>query len=1761
MNNMVSDKAVDAVFRGFRYVFRYKSLEVQLNSETEKLKIEMNNMSNEVKKEKANGKIIKAHVSKWQKEVEEEIQKSATTELPPSSCNCIKSLPIPNPVSRFQRGRNAFKKATAVAQLTSTGKDHLTRDIADLSPFQNKPKPDTAYEEFESRKDVYKKLWDALVNEDSPLIHGIYGMAGVGKTRMMEKFWEDALKDKIFKDVVRVDVGSENIDNLKLQDQVAGLVNCNLESQDVNRRASQLESSIRNVGKILLILDDVWSEIPLDDIIGTPFGDGSSSKGSKILFTSRKEDVLKGNKCEHLVEINTLSPGEALNLFKNTVGADKINSLQDESLVQRVCDECGHLPLLIHAVGKALKDEPHNSWKDAHHQLETGKFQNIVGVEPKVYKCIKLSIDYLQHDDAKSCLFLCSFFPEDAIIDLKMLVQLATGSKLINPDGGESRVLNMVNSLKTSSLLLGSGPKVHDIIRDVARFMASTDPTYAFLHVKCNSQYFPSDAGCCTGKLLRLDMETSDVYFDEDMVCKDLHTLWLQSNNHPQKFSGGFFKMFAYLSSLMLQNVKISLEQFSLQDLGNLRTVTFLGCDISKTNASLFPAKLKSLWIYDCYLPRPLKVANLTCLQKLKIQNINLLVVPNFISTLSSLEELHIPEGFHIDGEEYQEEPIVMEISKLTHLRSLQFSFPVGSTFHGTNALSNYIVSYDILVGGPGGLIETPRQLSRGPLMRSIELIGNHWQFWEGLIAMAEEVRLQNSNVELSSIYIGHKGAFGDLKKLYIKKCHNMGNLASISQDEIQYSFQHEVTCFSKLTILDIESCSELKYLFCNNIAKSLVQLQKLRVFNCESMEAIIVNEGTSEGEIITFSNLKSLTIKGCPRLAGFYAQKKNAYSGSTSSMDPSAQYQPFLDREVRFPSLEELKIRSLPYTSVIWGKDCYNDKLRHLRVGKCDKLETVIPQAMMHKVHNLEQIHIYECSSLRTMFLPSVAIDLTHLKELTVKNCEKMTEIIEAGEQLITSDDMLFPELTILELVNLQSLTSVWCCQSGKANTCKVPFRLLQLSSIVLESLPALKSFLHGSNFEFHTPALKKVKVDSCVLSTLFTFSMFKKFQLKNLEVRNCELLENIVEDLRGDETCNKIITLSQLTEVALQNLPNLKSFFHNANYEFHMPVIKRVNVYYCGFSDTLFRRSVFKNLKQLKELCVLNCEMLESIFEDARADESADTSDKFITLNKVCTVDIQGLPKLKSIFFGATNQCYMPALKKVTISRCGLSALFTPSVFREFKQLENLNVSHCESLEHIVKEVGVDVTYEMNGKSIISHRLSFVSLEHLPNLKSCFHNANYEFHMPDLRKVKVDCCGLSNALFTRSVFNNLKRLGELSVLNCELLESICEDESPGTSDKIITLNRLSMVNFQGLPKVKSIFYGATFECHMPALDRINIVGCGLSVLFTSSVFREIQQLRKLNVSNCESLEHIVKEVGVDETFEINGKSIISHSLSFVSLEHLPNLKSCFHNANYEFHMPNLWVVKVDCCGLSNALFTRSVFNNLKLLTKLSVLNCELLESICEDESPGTSDKIITLNRLSMVNFQGLPKVKRIFYGATFECHMPTLRHVEIVGCGLSVLFTSSMFREIQKLIKLDVSDCESLENIVEEVEVDETSEIIDKSITFHGLGSITLKSLPNLKSFSSSLTYVFNMPQLRTFLLRECPRIEYFSFSRTNTSAVRVTIDGCIEEGIQDLNECIRQNHKRGSYSSHCTGESSYSSQQLGTQSERIEEKKASV
>lgn len=193
----------------------------------------------------------------------------------------------------------------------------------------------------------------------------------------------------------------------------------------------------------------------------------------------------------------------------------------------------------------------------------------------------------------------------------------------------------------------------------------------------------------------------------------------------------------------------------------------------------------------------------------------------------------------------------------------------------------------------------------------------------------------------------------------------------------------------------------------------------------------------------------------------------------------------------------------------------------------------------------------------------------------------------------------------------------------------------------------------------------LKVLRVLESGCSTLFKLSVLGSLQqLQKLEILDCGLLEEIVEDVKPDEISGmdkKPIKLLKLRAIILKDLPKLKSFLGSANNEFYMPALEHVEIIHCGLLTTLFTCSASKNLQRLQCLYVYKCRLLESIVEDARGIKNSDMDDQIIELSGLSKVVLHDLPNLKSFGHTVSYAFSMPKLLYLSLFMCPRVENFT--------------------------------------------------------------------------------------------------------------------------------------------------------------------------------------------------------------------------------------------------------------------------------------------------------------------------------------------------------------------------------------------------------------------------------------------------------------------------------------------------------------------
>ncbi|TYI32246.1 hypothetical protein ES332_A04G046200v1 [Gossypium tomentosum] len=361
---------------------------------------------------------------------------------------------------------------------------------------------------------------------------GVWGMGGVGKTTIMKHIHNDHLKEQRFERVIWVTTSKE-FNVMKVQDDIASALKLKEDlaiEGDKLRRAAILSEMLKKVGKHVLILDDVWDEVSLEEVgILEP----SDSNGCKLVLTTRSENVFGPN----TVQNQTLMP-----------------------ILRLVVEECAGLPVTIVVVAGTLKgEEDPLIWKNALRELKE-RIEKVEGVEAKVIERLKFSFDHLKDEKVRYCFLHCALYPEDFEI-LK------------------NELINTRQEMKD---------KGHVILKKLEDNCSLENVTTPFSNM--NPRYMVQ-AGLQLEKLPKEEQWSPDIEkvslmcnsiteFPVDVLptkCQLLTTLLLQ-RNPIKKIPNPFFANMPCLSFLNFSFTKIESLPNSISELKNLTTLLLCGC-------------------------------------------------------------------------------------------------------------------------------------------------------------------------------------------------------------------------------------------------------------------------------------------------------------------------------------------------------------------------------------------------------------------------------------------------------------------------------------------------------------------------------------------------------------------------------------------------------------------------------------------------------------------------------------------------------------------------------------------------------------------------------------------------------------------------------------------------------------------------------------------------------------------------------------------------------------------------------------------------------------------------------------------------------------------------------------------------------------------------------------------------------------------------------------------------------------------------------
>ncbi|WZY97009.1 hypothetical protein YC2023_069338 [Brassica napus] len=544
-----------------------------------------------------------AQVEGWLSSVETlDSQVSILLEDKPTEINrlCFFGYLSENCISSYEYGKEVSKKLEEVTKLISKGN---FKDVAGKRPLPKVEKK-KRIQTTVGLDSMVGKAWDSIMKPEGRTL-GIYGMGGVGKTTLLTHINNKLEKEVNGFDVVIWVVVSKDLQYKGIQNQILRRlrVDKEWENQTEEEKASSIDD-ILGRKKFVLLLDDLWSEVDLDKI-GVP--NPTQENGSKIVFTTRSEEVCKCMNADDELKIDCLSRNEAWELFQNAVGEDPLKRHQDiPTLAKGICEKCYGLPLALNVIGKAMscKKDVHE-WRHANKVLKTSSHE-FPGMEEKILSVLKFSYDGLKDEKVKSCFLYCSLFPEDYEITKEELIECWISEGFINgkrdEDGSNNQGHVIIGSLVRAHLLMECetkssffqfvfkpAVKLHDVLREMALWIGKEEEKQC---VKSGGKLsrIPDDINWSV--LRRISLMSNQI---EEISCcpkcPNLSTLFLRDNKLEEGIPGKFFRFMPALVVLDLSRNR-TLRELP-EEICSLISLQYL--NLSRTCISSLPVGLKGL--------------------------------------------------------------------------------------------------------------------------------------------------------------------------------------------------------------------------------------------------------------------------------------------------------------------------------------------------------------------------------------------------------------------------------------------------------------------------------------------------------------------------------------------------------------------------------------------------------------------------------------------------------------------------------------------------------------------------------------------------------------------------------------------------------------------------------------------------------------------------------------------------------------------------------------------------------------------------------------------------------------------------------------------------------------------------------------------------------------------------------------------------------------------------------------------------------------
>ncbi|KAL3729561.1 hypothetical protein ACJRO7_026656 [Eucalyptus globulus] len=1309
----------------------------QLNVEVKKLDDTKDEVQHSIDEARNNMKPIKGEVERWVNEVGSvpNMVRDVLYYDTEAKKTCFYGW-LPNPKARYHLGKKASRTVKDIQALIAGGRfqkvdfENPPPGLVGGASDVNSSAGDGGNTMLKSQASTFQDVMKALYDERHKVI-GVYGPGGVGKTFLLERVKEELDKEgkegRPFHMIVKSKV-SQTPDLTNIQYDIAyalDLKDVKAEPSDEGRRDLLFKRLQKDPSKkVLIILDDLWAELDLK-AVGIPMG----NEKCKLLLTSRDKRVLEQRMhADQTFPLKNLEKEEALELFEKIVGDGLSEDLKEKAA--QVVTKLAGLPLLIDSVASTLKSSDVSKWEDMLIKIE----------HPHEERIVKWSYDHLESEEAKCLFLLCGLI--GGTIRVELLLELGMGLGLFRRfdnkmQSSRNRLNTMLNSLRSFCLLQDGGEGKENVtIHDVYSEAIVSDAFSGQNSLMINNNYdsWPKEKlEKCWACLVNAGSDR----LVELMLLRFPHVkiLMLSEQYDRGDCSRMDFTYMEELRVLYLGSMRITSLPSSMEILRNLQSLS-INCHVEDV-ANL--GKLKALRILSftrSTISRlPKEIGKLTNLRSLNLNHCYRLKIiePGALKGLINLEELHMKKSLiqWMGKHEIPSESCgagLVELKSLTKLASLEISIsdPMILLKDGDLPFGN-LIRFWINIGnaygrGFRGLRTMKLQLGECDGILSKEWVQKTLQktqylYLDGLGEFKENAhelciqgftQLKHLDIH-NSPSIKHiisslndfLTAFTDLESLFLE---NLINLEKICNGPITPD------CFSKLKVVHIKKCHQLKNLQFLSEMQRHVHLKEIEIWECDSLQAIITDDAGKEevvvDDMVELPNVRRLDLRKLPNMTSFciraegapiqvslpcleslvmvgllglekilYSEPSIKYSGLKSLKIEESKSTLSIPKDwiLKLPNLESMEIAGSPSTEIVFNLEELKvtreveilSQLSTLALSKLPNLGRMSKQVVqlqgISMFRNLKKLSVCE-TGLSFLFSMSVAKCLREIRDIKVENCPNMKTVIMDEEG---TDG-------IIELPLLKQL-SITCCPIEKFFS--YPHGKKESVTTTSDSQDAYFDSFFDQKVRF--PNIRKLHIEGarckelwnnqipydsfCKLEVLqlehcdnllcvAPSHMWKRLQLclNFLKVRSCRMVKIIYKSDGTDTKSGKMTTL------VLQDLENLRHIWQSDGFpNVPFPNLRYVEVVRCSCLEMLFTTFTAKFLGQIEELVVESCEDIKLIAGHEECEEAAGTT---ITFSKLTILRLFKLPKFRGILAEKYSMEF-PSSQVFCIGSCGMA------------------------------------------------------------------------------------------------------------------------------------------------------------------------------------------------------------------------------------------------------------------------------------------------------------------------------------------------------------------------------------------------------------------------------------------------------------------------------------------------------------------------